>query len=73
MKSADGGSIGTDGKVVEVRYSYIDWAIPETDVLVRMGLQPFVKPGFVRAVSEAPIESLQPPALPGGAAAQIGG
>lgn len=34
----------------------------------------FVKPGFVRAVSEAPIESLQPPALPGGAApAQIGG
>ena len=34
----------------------------------------FVKPGFVRAVFEAPIESLQPPALPGGAApAQIGG
>ena len=34
----------------------------------------FVKPGFVRAVSEAPVESLQPPALPGGAApAQIGG
>lgn len=32
---------------VEVRYSYIDWAIPETDVLVRMGLQPFVMPGFV--------------------------
>lgn len=34
----------------------------------------FVKPGFVRAVSEAPIESLQPPALPGGGTqAQIGG
>ena len=30
-----------------MRYSYIDWAIPETDVLVRMGLQPFVMPGFV--------------------------
>ena len=34
----------------------------------------FVKPGFVRAVSEASVESLQPPALPGGVApAQIGG
>ena len=34
----DGASLGTDGRTVEVRYSYIDWAIPETDVLVRMGL-----------------------------------
>ena len=42
----DGASLGTDGRTVEVRYSYIDWAIPETDVLVRMGLQPFVMPGF---------------------------
>ena len=34
----------------------------------------FVKPGFVRAVSEAPVESLQPSALSGGVApAQIGG
>ena len=46
-KGADGASLGTDGRTVEVRYSYIDWAIPETDVLVRMGLQPFVMPGFV--------------------------
>lgn len=34
----------------------------------------FVKPGFIRAVQDAPVESLQPPALPGGTApAQIGG
>lgn len=33
----------------------------------------FVKPGFVRAVQDAPVENLQPPALPGGAKAQIGG
>ncbi len=34
----------------------------------------FVKPGFIRAVQDAPVENLQPPALPGGAApAQIGG
>ena len=42
----DGASLGTDGRTVEVRYSYIDWAIPETDVLVRMGLQPFVIAGL---------------------------
>ena len=37
-------------------------------------LRQFVRPGFDRAVQDAPIESLQPPALPGDAApAQIGG
>lgn len=34
-------ALGTDGKVVKVRYSYVDWIIPETDAKVRMGLQPF--------------------------------
>lgn len=36
-------------------------------------LRQFVRPGFDRAVSDAPVESLMPPALPGGATAQIGG
>ena len=37
-------------------------------------LRQFVRSGFDRAVQDAPVESLQPPALPGGAApAQIGG
>lgn len=37
-------------------------------------LRQFVRPGFDRAVADAPAESLQPPALPGGAPkAQIGG
>lgn len=37
-------------------------------------LRQFVRPGFDRAVQDAPVESLQSPALPGGAApAQIGG
>jgi hypothetical protein len=37
-------------------------------------LRQFVRPGFDRAVQDAPVESLQPPALPCGAApAQIGG
>lgn len=36
-------------------------------------LRQFVRPGFDRAVSDAPVENLMPPALPGGATAQIGG
>ena len=36
-------------------------------------LRQFVRPGFDRAVADAPVESLQPPALPGGATARIGG
>lgn len=37
-------------------------------------LRQFVRPGFDRTVQDAPVESLQSPALPGGAApAQIGG
>ena len=42
-----GGQIGTDGKDVKVRYSYVDWVIPNTEVKVRMGLQPYSLPGFV--------------------------
>ena len=45
-KSAEGASLGTDGKEVKVRYSYVDWAIPQTDAKVRMGLQPYVQPTF---------------------------
>ena len=30
-------------------YAYIDWVIPQTDVQVRMGLQPYALPGFVAA------------------------
>lgn len=36
-------------------------------------LRQFVRPGFDRAVADAPAENLLPPALPGGAVAQIGG
>lgn len=45
--AADGAALGTNGRTVDVRYSYIDWAIPQTDVLIRMGLQPFAMPGYV--------------------------
>ena len=46
-KGADGASLGTDGKVVKVRYNYVDWVIPQTDAKVRMGLQNFSLPGFI--------------------------
>lgn len=46
-KSSDGASLGNDGKVVKVRYSYVDWMIPQTDAKVRMGLQNFSLPGFI--------------------------
>ena len=46
-KAAQGASLGTDGTVIEVRYSYIDWVVPNTDLKVRMGLQPVAFPGYV--------------------------
>lgn len=38
-RAADGGALGADGTVVEVRRAYIDWAVPQTDLKFRMGLQ----------------------------------
>ena len=45
-KSAQGAALGTDGKEVKVRYSYVDWVVPQTDVKVRMGLQKYTLPNF---------------------------
>ena len=41
------GALGADGKSVEVRRSYIDWIVPNTDLKVRMGLQGLALPGAV--------------------------
>ena len=51
-KAAEGAALGTDGKEIKVRYSYVDWVIPQTDAKVRMGLQNFSLPGFT---SNSPI------------------
>ena len=51
-KSNDGASLGTDGKIVKVRYCYVAWVIPQPDAKVRMGLQNFSLPGFI---SNSPI------------------
>ena len=49
-KSAQGAALGTDGKEVKVRYSYVDWVVPQTDVKVRMGLQKYTLPNFPASV-----------------------
>lgn len=38
-KAASGSALGTDGTVVEVKRAYLDWAVPQTDLKFRMGLQ----------------------------------
>ena len=30
-KASEGGALGTDAKNIEVRYSYVDWQVPNTD------------------------------------------
>ncbi len=39
--------VGGDGKDLRVRYNYIDWLVPNTELQVRMGLQPMRLPSFV--------------------------
>ncbi len=41
-----GGTLGTDGVIVEVKRAYLDWIVPGTDLRVRMGLQGWYLPGF---------------------------
>lgn len=36
--SSQGGALGSDGVVVEVKQAYLDWAVPSTDLSFRMGL-----------------------------------
>lgn len=42
-----GGAMGADGVSIEVRQLYIDWLVPDTDLQVRMGIQPFAPPRAV--------------------------
>ena len=45
--TSEGASLGTDGAVIEVRYSYVDWRAAEAGLHFRLGLQPYALPGFV--------------------------
>lgn len=51
-KSDEGGAIGADEKIVEVRRAYIDWMVPNTELKVRMGLQGMSIPSFTMKKSQ---------------------
>ena len=51
-KGNDGGALGADGKVVELKRAYIDWMVPQTDLKVRMGIQGIALPSFTTNASQ---------------------
>lgn len=51
-KSDQGGALGADQTIVEVRRAYIDWMVPNTELKVRMGLQGMSIPSFTMKKSQ---------------------
>ena len=51
-KGNDGGALGADGQVVELKRAYIDWMVPQTDLKVRMGIQGLALPAFTTNASQ---------------------
>ena len=51
-KSSEGGALGADQTIVEVRRAYIDWMVPNTELKVRMGLQGMNIPSFTMNKSQ---------------------
>ena len=45
-RASQGGALGADGQVVEVKNAYIDWIVPQTDLKFRMGIQGMDLPSF---------------------------
>ena len=50
--SDNGGALGADGTVVELKRAYIDWMVPQTDLKVRMGIQGIALPSFTTNASQ---------------------
>ncbi len=42
--SGGGAALGADGIKVEVRNAYLDWIVPNTELSIRMGIQPITLP-----------------------------
>ncbi|MDO5537696.1 MAG: outer membrane homotrimeric porin [Desulfovibrionaceae bacterium] len=51
-QASTGGALGADGTVVEVRRAFIDWAVPGTELKIRMGIQGFNLPSFAMDKSQ---------------------
>lgn len=47
--NASGASLGADGTWIKVKWSYLDWVVPQTDLKVRMGIQPMQLPDFINS------------------------
>lgn len=54
----EGGALGGDGKIVEVRRAYIDWMVPNTELKVRMGLQGMELPSFTMKKSQVFVDDV---------------
>ena len=53
-RASKGGALGADGNnVVKIKHSYLDWAVPQTSVKVRMGIQRVFLPDFTTEASQA--------------------
>ena len=50
-KDSTGGALGADRSIVEVTHAYVDWKVPNSDLRLRMGLQPIMLPGRVQTSS----------------------
>ena len=51
-RADQGGALGADGRIIEVRRAYIDWMPPETDLKIRMGLQGLGLPNYTMGKSQ---------------------
>lgn len=51
-QAKNGGALGADGTVVEVKRAYLDWIVPQTDLKIRMGLQGVALPAFSNGASQ---------------------
>ena len=45
-RNGNGAALGADGVVIEVKGAYLDWIVPNTDLKIRMGIQPLGLPSY---------------------------
>lgn len=57
-KDSEGGALGADKTIVEVRRAYIDWMVPNTELKVRMGLQGMELPSFTMKKSQVFVDDV---------------
>ncbi len=43
---SSGGALGADQQIVELKNAYIDWAVPDTNLKFRMGIQGIAMPSY---------------------------